>query len=214
MKRNIIIFDVDGVLFDSSGLVTKYLAENYPDMTGDIQKKILTGNFHEEIAKLEIVKKEETEEEKVARKLQYAKDKSESPLYDGVKELLLDLYNKEYILVLNTSAYERNCLPMLERAEIVSLFDFIATAEVSKSKVEKFKMITEKYDSENDVFIFVTDTLGDVREAETAEMPTIAVTWGVHDKSYFIQEPHTNLVAIVSSIDELERTIEDFIKKE
>ena len=58
--------------------------------------------------------------------------------------------------------------------------------------------------------LFVTDTLGDIREADIAGIPTVAVTWGAHDESYFNREPHENLLKIVSSVSELEGFIEAF----
>lgn len=209
MKKKIIIFDMDGVLFDSNTIATQSLLYQYPGLTEEMQKEILTGNFHEEVSKITIPKREETEEEKAARKLKYSKDKSEVPMYSGTKELLSYLHNEGYIIVLNTSALDRNCLPLLERANITHFFDFLATAELSRSKVEKFKMIENKYIVDQNDMLFVTDTLGDIREADMAGIPTVAVTWGAHDRSYFNREPHTNLIGIVDSIAELE----SFIKK-
>lgn len=75
---------------------------------------------------------------KAAGKILYSKIKSEVPMYVGAKQFLQELHDDGYILVLNTSAYNRNSLPLLECAGITTLFDFLATAEISKSKVDKF----------------------------------------------------------------------------
>ena len=76
--------------------------------------------------------------------------------------------------------------------------------------VDKFNLIAEKYGVENKDMIFITDTLGDIREAEIAGVPTIAVTWGAHDISYFTREQHTNLVKIVDTPEELESWIRQY----
>lgn len=89
------------------------------------------------------------------------------------------------------------------------MFDFIATAELTKNKTVKFKLIEEKYNVNSHNILFITDTLGDIKEADIAGIPTIAVTWGFHDKSFFEREKHSNLVIIVDTIKELE----DFIKE-
>jgi len=208
MERRIIIFDMDGVLFDSNIIAEKNMQYLYPSLTKEIHKEILTGNFHEELEKLTISKRLETAEEKEVRQLQYSKDKSQVLMYKGAKELLNDLKAQGYTLILNTSALNRNCLPLLENSQIKDIFDFWATAEVSKSKVEKFKMIENKYMVGKNDMLFITDTLGDIREADIAGIPTIAVTWGAHDRIYFNREPHDNLINIVDSMSDLRAFIE------
>jgi phosphoglycolate phosphatase-like HAD superfamily hydrolase len=68
-------------------------------------------------------------------------------------------------------------------------------------------MIEKKYNLSNKDFLFITDTLGDIREADIANIPTVAVTWGQHDRSYFTREEHKNLIGIVDSFEQLK----DFI---
>ena len=86
-------------------------------------------------------------------------------------------------------------------------FDFVATKEVSNSKVEKFKIIEEKYGVTSQETLFITDTLGDVREADVAHVPTVAVTWGAHNRKYFTDEPHKNVIAIVDMVAKLKQII-------
>lgn len=207
MSKKIIVFDMDGVLFDTEEVAANYFVKVYPGLSKETCKELLCGNFHDELLKLNPEKIPETEEDEERRKLQYSEEKSKSPMYLGAKELLEYLHKENYILILNTSAWNRNCLPMLERTNITSLFDFLATAEVSKSKVEKFKMIQEKYQVQKEDMLFITDTLGDVREAEIAGVPTVAVTWGAHNQGYFEREEHTNLAGIIHTFDELKSFI-------
>jgi len=208
--EKIIIFDMDGVLFDSSAVIAKDMKHRYPDITEEMRKGLLVGNFHEQLAKLTIPKKVETEEESDARMTQYALDKSNVPMYAGMRDLLEFLYSNGYIIALNTSATNNNALPLLERTHITSMFDYIGTADISKSKVEKFKLIEEKFQATKENMLFITDTLGDIREADIASIPTVAVTWGSHDESYFNREPHSNLVAIVNTVPELKGFVEKY----
>ncbi len=207
MNRKVIIFDFDGVLFDSQKLLEDYMMDLYPGLTKEMTKELVCGNFPEEIQKINLPKKVETEDERAKLKILYSKNKLEVPMFTGMAELLEDLYTQGYILVINTSAFERNCLPMLEKNKIVQFFDYIATIEVARSKVEKFKLIQDKYSVSTDKLLFITDTLGDIREADEAGVPTVAVTWGAHDRSYFYREEHKNLVAVVDSVDELRKVI-------
>lgn len=207
-KRKVIIFDLDGVLIDSVGLAMASMSVSYPGLTAELYRELLCGNIHEEIKKITLPKAHRTQEEEDEHKLQYSKIKLGAPMYPGSKDLLGELHGQGYTLVLNSSAYNRNVYPLLEKAEIISLFDFLATAETSKSKHDKFKIIEERYGLAHGDTLFVTDTLGDVREAELANIPTIAVTWGAHDRSYFsrLEDPQ-HLIAVVDTFEELKSCI-------
>ena len=169
---------MDGVLFDTIPFAKENFLSNYSGITDEMYKDIHKGNIHEEIEKYSHLKKEETKEEKNARIRRYSEGKSKMPMFAGIKEFLDKLHRKEYILVLNTNAFTRNALPLLENSKITHLFDLIADGELSKSKVEKFKLIAEKYNVSKKDMLFVTDALGDIREADVAGVPTVAVTWG------------------------------------
>ncbi len=210
MKKKVIIFDLDGVLFDSIEIAERHLRISFPGLTQEMQKEILTGNFHEEISKISLARREENEEEKEFRKKLYEEEKTNAPMYEGIKDLIKKLHNEEYIIALNTSARVPTCMPCLEVNNIQNFFDFIGTAEVSKSKVEKFKIIKDKYNVESEEMLFVTDTLGDLKEADIASVPTVCVTWGAHDETYFLREPHKNLEKIVNSVEELEVLIKSY----
>ena len=82
-----------------------------------------------------------------------------------------------------------------------------------KNKTEKFKTIDRLYNSDAQHSIFITDTLGDLREAKLAGVPTICVTWGAHDRSYFEREPHENLLKIVDTSQELLSNIYNYFKE-
>ena len=201
---------MDGVLFDTIPFAEEFFLNNHPGITSEMYKDMHTGNFHEGTQKYSHLKKSETEEERSQRLIFYAEKKSKTPLFEGIKEFLETLHNSGYFLALNTNAYDRNCLPLLESTGIKSLFDFLATAELSKDKVEKFRLIKEKYKVDEKEMLFITDALGDVKDADIARVPTIAVTWGVHDKTFFEREKHDNLIGIVNTVKELS----NFIKKQ
>lgn len=208
-KLPTIVFDMDGVLFDTIPNARENFIKKHPGVTPDMYNEIHTGNYHANAAQHAHLHVKEPEEETKAKKLEYWRKKSLSPLFDGIKELLEELKTKGYILTINTSAFSGGCLPLLENAGISDLFDFTATAEVAIDKVEKFKIIKDKYSLEYEDMIFVTDALGDVRDAKRVSVPTIAVTWGVHDKSFFTREENPHLINIVDTVQNLKTCIEN-----
>jgi phosphoglycolate phosphatase len=212
MKAKIIVFDLDGVLFDSTEHVTQYFLNWLPGLTREHVHEMWTGDFDEHLSKFKEKHKpiEETPEQMLERRRIYAEEKSELPMHEGMKDLLDALHKKGYILTVNTAALENNCLPLLEKAGILDKFDFVATKKESPSKVEKFKMIAAKYGAVPDEMVFITDTLGDIKDAELADVPTVAVTWGAHDRSFFDREHHKNLVKIVDSTKELKEYLVGF----
>ncbi len=201
---------MDGVLFNTIPLAREAFLSIHPGTTEEMYNELHSGNYHEEAGKLKHLKIPETAEEKSRRLGAYAREKSRAELFAGIKDLLAECRDSGCRLVLNTNAYDRNCLPLLENVHIKDFFDFVASADTSTDKVAKFKMIADRYGVGAADMLFVTDALGDVRDAEKAKVPAIAVTWGVHDRFYLEKERHLNLIAIVSTVPELGQKIKNY----
>lgn len=173
--KKVIIFDMDGVIIDSIQIAYQYKLIAQPGITFEEYRELHTSS-NTSMHILDTGKTERTPEQKELERAQYSKDKLESRIYPGIIELLQELHTAGYILVINTAAYTRNSLPLLEKANLAHLFDFIATRDTCESKVEKFKMIEEKYQVSNKEVIFITDAVRDIHDAEVAGVPTVAVT--------------------------------------
>lgn len=79
-----------------------------------------------------------------------------------------------------------NCEVAIERvlteAGVDHLFGHILGQGAHLSKVAKFKTISEAIGTELSEFFYVTDTLGDIVEAQKVSLQTIAVTFGYHPR--------------------------------
>lgn len=205
----VVIFDMDGVLFDTMDFAMEHFINNHEGLTEEEYKELHTGNFQIRKKDHDHLQKDISQEKQEKIWAEYSKNKSMRPMFEGMHDLLKKLKSKNCHLAINTNAYNVNCLPILERADIKKYFDFVATADHTTDKVAKFKMIEEELNSNSQSTVFVTDALGDVRDAKEAGVLTIAVTWGIHDENYFNREDNPNLIGIVDTVSDLENLIED-----
>ena len=130
-----------------------------------------------------------------------------------MKTTLKDLHDHNYV-ALNTNASDKNSLPLLKKHGIEKYFDIIKTGADGRSKVDKSELIMSELGVTPIEAIFVTDTAGDVLEAEEAGVPSIAVTWGVHKRDDFEEgEIGDGIIAIVDSAEELYDAILEHFKR-
>ncbi len=98
-----------------------------------------------------------------------------------------------------TSNCEVAIARVLREAAVHNLFGHILGRQAHASKVEKFKLLADVDDFDLEDAIFVTDTLGDLKEAAKVGLPAVAVTFGYHTREILATG---NPRAIVDTWDE------------
>src|ERR1700690_4067272 len=88
--------------------------------------------------------------------------------------------SETYALSIISSTYTSLINELLEHYGLTLYFKDVLGGDVHQSKVEKIRMIFEKYQITSGDCIFVTDTLGDMREAKKHGVGAIGVSWGWH----------------------------------
>lgn len=174
-KTKAVIFDFDGVIADTMKFHQEHL-KKYLDIS--ISKKEYQdwqrGNVYDG-------------ENKVSGKklIEYfkmiEKDHYEVKPFDGVVDLLKKL-SENYSFFIITSSSDVNIINFLKKESVFDCFTEILGVEFDKSKIVKFNYILDKYNLKKDNVLFVTDTLGDVLEANKVGLRSVAVTWGFHDR--------------------------------
>lgn len=117
--------------------------------------------------------------------------------------------SERHSLHIISSTSEVSIKAALEQCDILTLFSNIMGAETHRSKVEKFKMLMQSDGIDSGNSVFITDTLGDIKEASIVGIRTIAETFGFHNRERLEQG---NPFRIVDSWEEIEEVIEELKK--
>lgn len=191
-----IIFDFDGVIHDTFGIVYKIYKKFYPEDSIEDYKKLFDGNLYKntKITK-EFAKKFFEIQENEFEKLVIKKE---------VKDEILKL-SKKFKLFIITSNRDITIKKYLDRSKIPEVFSEILGVDTHPSKVEKFNFILKKYKLKKEDCVFITDTLGDILEANEVGINTIAVDFGLHERARL---ERGKPIQIVSHFKEILKVVE------
>lgn len=114
--------------------------------------------------------------------------------------------SKDYELFIISSNKEKVINKFLQNKKMSPYFRKILGSEFNKSKIFKFNYIIDSHKKKSEI-IFITDTLGDIIEANTSKIKTIAVDFGFHPRERLEKG---NPFKIVSSINELIEYLDRF----
>lgn len=147
-------------------------------MTAEIHRKMSEGNFHETVKKYPQYRWLPAEDFSTQYGIMLLEEKS--PM-DGIPELIKEIED-DCRLFLVTSGYETPIRSFLKKYDLLEKFEEVLGAETHQSKSRKFQMIFERWEAEPGDAIFVTDTLGDIREANEVGLASIAFAGGLHSR--------------------------------
>jgi len=191
MIKNI-IFDFDGVIHDTFEIGYSTNKELDKSITKEEYKDFFNGNLYKHI--------------KIKPKnynlfFDIAEKKYKGLIIENeIKKELLKL-KKKYRLFIITSTKESILKNYFHENNLKDLFNEIFGFETHTSKEEKFKILFKKYNISNEDCIFITDTLGDILEANKIGVKSIAVDYGFHDAERLKKG---NPIKIISHIREIE----------
>jgi len=197
-----IIFDFDGVicqsqeyhlnklnkLFDLDFTMEEYAGAHHGNanevmLVQEKWKKVDWNKYHEEIEKDFPLKKIKPE----------------------VKKTLEELAQK-YNLFIISSGHNQHIIDFLKNNEVWTLFKRALFFEDAKLKVDKFKMLENEFGISPEDTVFVTDTIGDVREArEVGYKNLIGITTGHHDEEILKTDDNekNGEVKVIHSFDKI-----------
>jgi phosphoglycolate phosphatase len=205
--QNILLFDYDGVLVDSLEIfMNHFIAACKNEHFSQIHDKksflkLFDKNLYESM--LEIGMSLET----IFRVVHQVrdgllKDQDKLMLFPGISETVKQLSKNNELMVVTSN--ESKVVNSFLINQGLTEFSDIYGSDRGGSKVNKINSIKKEFNGGN--FYYIGDTKGDIIEGRAANITTIAVTWGWHDKArlmennpdFLIDNP-TDIIEILSA---------------
>lgn len=212
-KYNIVIFDLDGTLIDSSeGIFNsiRYAEEklNLVRLDESMLSSFVGPPPTESYQKFHGL---DPVSAKIATKYhrEYAKEKGlyESKIYPGIRELLVELKEMDYFLSVATLKSQSIAEEILKNFDIYGLFDSVVgiDEDESLSKSQIINIAIDKIDSIEKSPVMIGDTISDAIGAEKSNVDFIGVTYGFGFKSHQDLEstPYKGVAGSVKGIQEI-----------
>ncbi len=207
-KFDLIVFDWDGTLFDSTALISKSIQLAVADLgfepPSDEKASYVIGLGLAHALRLAApeIKPEHYSELSQRYMHHYDVYSHDLHLFDGVLELLHDLRQKEFLLAIATGKSRKGLDHVLSTLPLHGLFNASRTADQTEGKPSP-KMLLELIEELNvdpTRTLMIGDTTHDLHMAMNAGCPSLGVSYGAHASQQLHRcEP----LAVVHSAKEL-----------
>jgi len=182
-QNRLIVFDFDGTLVDSFDMHFELMGrallryKKYKVTKKEYLEAFNVNPWHYWIKKLKLNKIQTFILVYFVGK-ETRKNYPKAEFFPGIVDVILKL-SKNNSLAIVSSTPKKSIVGKLKEAKLDKYFKIILGAEAGLSKVKKFNKLKKKYSD----LVFITDTVGDVREAKACGLKTGAVAWGWHSLS-------------------------------
>lgn len=207
-RFDLIVFDWDGTIMDSTGLIGECIqlaAQDcgLPIPTTDSAKAIIGLGIQDSITRLfpEIDRDAQTAFALAYRQNFIARD-HEAPLYDGIRELLSALAQPQRFLAIATGKSRAGLERALARTELKSAFQFSRCADEGfpKPHPDMLLRLMEFTAVPPEHTLMIGDTTHDLDLARNAGVAAVAVTYGAHPANLLATQPS---LAVVDTVNDL-----------
>lgn len=209
MKTNFILFDFDGVIADSFASAFEVQKMLCPHLTEDGYRR----RFEMNINDWEEANENHTEacRHDIDFNAEYIpRMRNEVGVVPGMSEVVARLAG-EYTLIIISSTITSPIQEFTAKHGLAKYFAEIMGNDVRTSKVEKIKIVFSKYGPGPKECVFITDTLGDMREAREAGVGSIGVSWGFQKPEVLF---HGDSFRIIQKPEELPLAISDYFSRQ
>ena len=205
---NTVIFDFDGVIHDTFEIALKINRLQFPGLSAEAYKDKFNGNLYRSL-------NPQNETAKHAKYNEFFKLQAEEFRYlkieESIKAELLKMKKKRELFIVSSNQ-EKTLKDYFRENQPEGLFKEILGFETHTSKIHKFTMLIDTYGLTRENCIFVTDTLGDILEANNVGLRTIAVDFGFHERSRLEKGNPLKIVSRFEDIFPIIEQLETFKK--
>lgn len=201
-KKKLVIFDFDGELVESLGVWYRMTQENNPGLNKQEYEAMSHGSYIDAFESKKLVY---TEEGIRAYRQELYTIATPKPIVSFIEK-----NHSKYIFAVVSSGNENTIKNFLAKEGLEMYFSNVLGSETHKSKTNKLNDLLRIHSGTKSNVIFVTDTLGDILEANEAGVKSIGVLWGLHDRETL---ERGNPEIIIDDPALLEETIEKVLNE-
>jgi phosphoglycolate phosphatase len=209
-QYDLIAFDWDGTLFDSTRIIVRCIQRAVADVGGAVPSDhdaayVIGMGLMEALAHAAPdVPRDRHADLGAAYRRHYLAHQDDLSLFDGVLTMLADLRARHHWLAVATGKSRRGLDEVLQTVQLAGVFDASRTADETAGKPDP-RMLHElmrEFGTEPERTLMIGDTTHDLQMAVNAGCASVAVSYGAHLPGGFAAlQPQ----AIVHSVGELHR---------
>jgi len=192
---DLIAFDWDGTLFDSTAIITRCIQAAVVDVGGrkpsdqDAAYVIGLGLMQALAHAAPDVPPSKYAELGARYKHHYTAHQDDLSLFDGILPLLTDLRARNYVLAVATGKSRRGLNEALKTSELHGLFHASRTADETAGKPHPLMLqeLMQEFGVSAHRVLMVGDTTHDLQMALNAGCPSVGVSYGAHEPAAFAE---------------------------
>jgi phosphoglycolate phosphatase len=192
-RFDLIVFDWDGTLFDSTALIVRCIQDACRDLgvrvPSDTAAAYVIGLGLQDALRHAVPDLPAARYPELGLRYRhhYFARQHELSLFPGTLEMLQALKSRQHWLAVATGKGRRGLDEALAHAQLRGLFDATRTADETASKPDP-RMLNElmrEFGAESGRTLMIGDTTHDLQLAVNAGTPRVAVSYGAHDHEAF-----------------------------
>ncbi len=194
-RFDLIVFDWDGTLFDSTALIVRCIQGacrdiGVPEPSDERAAYVIGLGLHDALQYAVPGLSPERYPELGARyRHHYFASQHALSLFPGTLEMLQALKSRHHWLAVATGKSRRGLDEALAVASLQGMFDGTRTADETASKPDPTMLLQlmREFGTEPERTLMIGDTTHDLQMAQNAGTPSVAVSYGAHEPEAFLE---------------------------
>ncbi len=205
---DLIVFDWDGTLYDSTALIVKCIQAACADIGQPVPPRekaayVIGLGLHDALAHVAPgLSDVQIQQMGLRYRHHYVNSQHELSLFDGAIDMLNDLRQRHHWLAVATGKSRSGLNEALAHSQLRGIFDATRTADETRSKPhpQMLQELMRELGVEPERTLMIGDTTHDLQLAVNAGCPAIAVSYGAHEPAAFFD---FSTLCVAHSVSEL-----------